>query len=112
MFDSNLTHFLKWTQHFNLKTMRKLSFIFLMLVAFVFTVSAQRTFKHPGSILAASDLERIKTHVNAGDEPWASLWKEMQADNIAKPTYTPMLVQRQAEVMDSVNVRRKTLMLP
>ena len=69
--------------------MRKLSFIFLMLVAFVFTVSAQRTFKHPGSILAASDLERIKTHVNAGDEPWASLWKEMQADNFAKPTYTP-----------------------
>ena len=69
--------------------MRKLSFIFLMLVAFVFTVSAQRTFKHPGSILAVSDLERIKTHVNAGDEPWASLWKEMQADNIAKPTYTP-----------------------
>ena len=37
--------------------MRKLSFIFLMLVAFVFTVSAQRTFKHPGSILAVSDLE-------------------------------------------------------
>lgn len=69
--------------------MRKLSFIFLMLVAFVFTVSAQRTFKHPGSILAVSDLERIKTHVNAGDEPWASLWKEMQADNFAKPTYTP-----------------------
>ena len=34
--------------------MRKLSFIFLMLVAFVFTVSAQRTFKHPGSILAVS----------------------------------------------------------
>ena len=49
---------------------------------------AQRVFNHPGSILSQADLNRIKAHVEAGDEPWASCWKEMQADNLAKSTYT------------------------
>ena len=30
----------------------------------------------------------IKKHVEAGDEPWASCWKALQTDNLAKNTYT------------------------
>jgi len=60
----------------------------LLLVFFSLNIAAQRTFRHPGSILSQSDLERIKTHVQAGDEPWASCWKAMQSESYAKSTYT------------------------
>lgn len=66
----------------------------LFLVMFLASMAclvchAERKFNHPGGILSSSDLERIKLHVNAGDDPWASCWKEMQADNLAKSTYSP-----------------------
>lgn len=47
-----------------------------------------RQFNHPGSVLSASDFTRIKTHVDAGDEPWASCWKGLQAYSLSKSTYT------------------------
>lgn len=69
--------------------MEKRIFTFLMLLVTLFaTTSAQRTFNHPGGILSTSDLERIKTHVNAGDEPWASCWRELQGNSLAQSTYT------------------------
>lgn len=66
--------------------MKRILLLALCLVSL--GLSAQRTFNHPGSILSQSDLDRIKTHVKAGDEPWASCWKELQADGLAKSTYT------------------------
>ena len=68
----------------------KIISIVMFFVVFGCLVSySQRKFNHPGGILSASDLERIKTHVNAGDAPWSSCWKELQADNLAKSTYFP-----------------------
>src|SRR5690242_2565386 len=32
-------------------------------------------FVHPGLLHSAADLERIKTKVAAGEEPWASAWR-------------------------------------
>ena len=61
---------------------------FFTLHSSFFTISAQRVFNHPGSILSQADLDRIKTHLEAGDEPWASCWKEMQADNLPQSSYT------------------------
>lgn len=49
---------------------------------------AQRTFTHPGGMLSKADMERIKTHVEAGDEPWASGWKTFQAAPLAQSDYT------------------------
>ena len=57
---------------------KKLFLVVAMLFVTAISALAQREFKHPGGILGGADLERIKTHVNAGDEPWASCWKELQ----------------------------------
>lgn len=68
---------------------RLFSLLFSALFAFsVLNAHAQRTFNHPGGILSSSDLERIRTHVNTGDEPWASCWKSLQQDNASQSTYT------------------------
>lgn len=68
---------------------RLLSVLFSTLITFsALNAHAQRIFNHPGGILSSSDLERIRTHVNAGDEPWASCWKSLQQDNASKSTYT------------------------
>lgn len=68
--------------------MRQILISILFLVTSSSSIQAQRTFNHPGGILSTSDLERIRTHVYAGDEPWASCWKSMQEDPAAKSTYT------------------------
>jgi len=62
--------------------------LILLLSFYTLSIGAQRTFNHPGSILSKADLNRIKTHVEAGEEPWASCWKAMQSDTYAKSTYT------------------------
>lgn len=67
---------------------KKLFLVVAMFFVTAISALAQREFKHPGGILSGADLERIKTHVNAGDEPWASCWKELQADRLAKSTWT------------------------
>lgn len=64
-------------------------FTMLLLTMLIVDVAAQkRVFNHPGSILSQTDLDRIKQHVEAGDEPWASCWKAMQNDAAAKSSYT------------------------
>ena len=55
----------------------------MLLTVFTLSIGAQRTFNHPGSILSQADLDRIKTHVEAGDEPWKSCWTALQADTIS-----------------------------
>lgn len=66
-----------------------LSLVFLL--ACTSDIFAQRVFHHPGGILSQNDLNRIKQHVDAGDFPWAPLWKDMQNvdGDLAKANYTP-----------------------
>ncbi len=64
----------------------------------------QRTFRHPGGILSDSDFVRIKTHVEDGDEPWASCWKSLQASSQAKSTYT---ARPSAEIGGSNGTRQR-----
>ena len=67
---------------------KRIVFLITALFMATFSAFAQKEFKHPGGIFGATDLDRIKTHVNAGDEPWASCWKTFQADQLAKSTWT------------------------
>ena len=60
---------------------RKITILVLMLFCLVGTSMAQRTFKHPGSILTASDLKRIKQHVDAREEPWYSSWLQLKSSS-------------------------------
>lgn len=83
---------------------KKLLTLVVLLVAMTANIWAQRVFNHPGSILGKADLERIKLHVAAGDEPWASCWKSLQADNAAKPTYT---ASASAEIGGSNGTRQR-----
>ena len=71
----------------NMKT-KRFSLFILLLTVFTLSIGAQRTFNHPGSILSQTDLDRIKAHVEAGDEPWKSCWATLQADTYAKSSYT------------------------
>lgn len=83
----------------------KIFTLIMFLVAFGSLCGySQRKFNHPGGILSAQDLERIKTHVAAGDEPWASCWKSLQADNLAKSTYT---AKATAEIGGSNGTRQR-----
>ena len=83
---------------------KNLIFMIVMLTIFGVRIQAQKTFNHPGSILSKNDLERIKQHVNAGDEPWASCWKVFQQDDCAKPTYT---AKATAEIGGSNGTRQR-----
>ena len=38
---------------------------------------AERTFVHPGNILTKNDMERIRTHIEAHEEPWYSSWHDL-----------------------------------
>lgn len=67
---------------------KRFSLFILLLTVFTLSIGAQRTFNHPGSILSQTDLDRIKAHVEAGDEPWKSCWAALQADTYAKSSYT------------------------
>lgn len=60
--------------------MKKKIFIAIGLLLSVISVCmAQRTFVHPGSILTKSDLERIRQHVQAQEEPWYASWQSLQS---------------------------------
>ncbi|MGM9693771.1 MAG: alginate lyase family protein [Alloprevotella sp.] len=70
--------------------MKKTILIFVvLLLSVVSTCVAQRTFVHPGSILTKSDLERIKQHVEAREEPWYSSWQSLQASSYGNCSRTP-----------------------
>ena len=72
----------------NYKKFRTIATACFMLMPFA-DIQAQRIFIHPGSILTANDLKRIKEHVEAKDEPWATAWNEMQASSYANCSRTP-----------------------
>lgn len=52
----------------------------LILCALLATLTvgmAQRVFKHPGALLTNTEIETMKRHIEAGEEPWASEWNAM-----------------------------------
>ncbi|MFF0083068.1 alginate lyase family protein [Streptomyces canus] len=46
------------------------------------------SFVHPGVLHKLSDLQRMKTRIAAGTEPWLSGWNAFQADSYSQSTYT------------------------
>lgn len=51
-----------------------LSYLFLLVSHLCFS----HTFVHPGSILTQSELDRIKQHIAAQDQPWYDSWLQLQ----------------------------------
>jgi alginate lyase len=50
--------------------------------------STTSEFVHPGGFLIQSEMDRIRTNVAAGNEPWASAWTALKNSD-AGPTYQP-----------------------
>lgn len=69
-------------------TIRNLLLLLIVSINSLTVCAQDRKFNHPGSLLSQSDFVRIKTHVDAGDEPWASCWKDLQGYSLSKNTYT------------------------
>lgn len=46
-------------------------------------------FVHPGGLHTASDLERMRTNVQAGKHPWIDDWQRLQRDPQAQSTWKP-----------------------
>src|SRR5574344_293266 len=65
--------------------------IILLIILSVSTLSyskAATTFVHPGGTTTLSDLERIKTKVQAKEHPWVDAWNLMIQDYKASSSYT------------------------
>ncbi|KAF2022030.1 GPI anchored protein-like protein [Aaosphaeria arxii CBS 175.79] len=50
---------------------------------------AVKQFKHPGSLHTQGDLDRIRGHVEKGDEPWSKAFAHLSANSLAQPTREP-----------------------
>src|SRR5688500_5865060 len=48
-----------------------------------------QTFVHPGGLHNQADLDRMRTQVAAGAQPWLAGWNALIADPNAQSTYTP-----------------------
>jgi hypothetical protein len=46
-------------------------------------------FVHPGMLHSTEDLERIRNHVRAGDEPWTTAWQAFLKIRLIDKRYTP-----------------------
>lgn len=69
--------------------MKQKTFTAVCMLLLCITVSmAQRTFTHPGSILNAGDLKRIKQHVENQEEPWYESWLKMKTSAYGNCTRT------------------------
>ena len=65
---------------------------------------AERTFVHPGSILTKNDMERIRTHVEAHEEPWYSSWHDLQTSDFGNCSRT---ANPSAEIGGSEGTRQR-----
>ena len=45
--------------------------------------SVSGVFRHPGLLLTEDAAARIRAHIKAGQEPWASWWSKLRADSTA-----------------------------
>lgn len=50
---------------------------------------ADKPFVHPGGLHTQQDLDRMRSHVAAGDHPWIESWKALIQDPKAQLTYKP-----------------------
>jgi fibronectin type 3 domain-containing protein len=53
------------------------------------SANLQTAFIHPGGLHTQADLDRMKTQVAAGTQPWLAGWQRLIADPLAQNTYTP-----------------------
>lgn len=55
---------------------------------------ASRTFIHPGLLHTEADFERMRSKIQAGEEPWASAWNGLISDGISSlgPSPAPLTV--------------------
>lgn len=61
--------------------------VFLVLAL---NVAAQTApFQHPGVLNTRAQLERVREHVQAGEEPWKPAFEKMRASRYASLDYTP-----------------------
>ncbi|KAH7199308.1 chondroitin AC/alginate lyase [Fusarium oxysporum] len=59
-------------------------------IVFIVALAVSVTgFVHPGLLHTSRDLERVKTHVLKGDEPWKTDWQLLLNNSRASPTYQP-----------------------
>ena len=65
---------------------------------------AERSFVHPGSILTKNDMERIRTHVEAHEEPWYSSWHDLQTSDFGNCSRT---ANPSAEIGGSEGTRQR-----
>lgn len=50
---------------------------------------ADQAFVHPGALHTSKDFARIKRHLEAGEEPWATAWQHLQSNDLAQTSWEP-----------------------
>jgi len=64
-----------------------------LLIALMFSVAgasgASAPFVHPGLLHSQAELEFVRQKITAGEEPWATAWKNLRASPSATLDYTP-----------------------
>ncbi len=84
----------KWLMRSKDNFMRtsKLSFgftIFITILMFSSSASAQQKFNHPGIFHSAEQLAVVKSKIEAGEEPWKSAYQEMKESSQSSLSYEP-----------------------
>lgn len=59
------------------------------IVCIVALAASVTGFVHPGLLHMSQDLQRAKSHVLKGDEPWTTDWQLLLNNSHASPTYKP-----------------------
>lgn len=70
------------------KTCHTLASILLSAAAFV-AISSAQGFVHPGCLSDQTDINRMITHVNAGDQPWLGGWNNLTSNTFAQSNRVP-----------------------
>ena len=61
----------------------------LIILTLSFSVAGQKKLVHPGMLNSKIELDFIRKKIKAGEEPWSSSFKLLQADDHAKPEWQP-----------------------
>jgi hypothetical protein len=69
--------------------LRRLVLVVIALTIGRSTIRAAAPFQHPGILNNQAQLDFIRDHVRAGDEPWKSAFEKMRTSRYASLTYTP-----------------------
>lgn len=69
-----LKHVLKWS---------------VLLLAGSPALEMRAEFVHPGGLHTQADLDRMRTHVLAGESPWIQAWRALEKDPLAQSNWKP-----------------------